>query len=84
MVMVLDSLGGEKQSAVTNIRQYLTQEWIAKLGTEDQPDFSARSMKTMRPSPSLQDNFSDCGIFLLHYVEKILQRLCLNASLIPK
>ena len=75
MVMVLDSLGGEKQSAVTNIRQYLTQEWIAKFSTEDQPEFSARRMKTMRPSPPLQDNSSDCGIFLLHSVEKILKRL---------
>ena len=80
MVMVLDSLGGEKQSAVTNIRQYLTQEWIAKFGTKDQPDFSARRMKrkTMRPSPPLQDNSSDCGIFLLRSVEKILKRLVLS------
>ena len=76
MVMVLDSLGGEKQSALTNIRQYLTQEWIAKFGTENQSYFSARarSMKTMRLSPPLQDNFSVCSIFLLHYVEKILKR----------
>ena len=48
MVMVLDSLGGKKQSAVTNIRQYLTQEWIAKFSTEDQPEFSASRMKTIQ------------------------------------
>ena len=70
--MVLDSLGGEKQSAVANIRQYLTQEWIAKFGTEDQPDFSARSMKIMRPSPPLQDDSSDCGIFLLHCLLRLV------------
>ena len=74
MIMVLDSLGGDKQSAVTNIRHYLSQEWIAKYGPEDQPEFTARKMKTIRPNQPLQENFSDCGIFLLHYVEKILGR----------
>ena len=32
-------------------------------------DFSKKNMRTLRPE---QPNFSDCGIFLLHYEEKIL------------
>ena len=34
-------------------------------------DFSKRSMRTLWPVKPEQPNYSDCGIYLLHYVEKI-------------
>ena len=34
-------------------------------------DFSKRSMRTLWPTKPEQPNYSDCGIYLLHYVEKI-------------
>ena len=34
-------------------------------------DFSKNSMRTLRPVKPEQQNYSDCGIYLLHYVEKI-------------
>ena len=34
-------------------------------------DFSKNSMRTLRPIKPEQHNYSDCGIYLLHYVEKI-------------
>ena len=78
LFIVLDSLGGNKSAAVNNIRHYLAQEWILKEGSKQPdvecPDFSSKMMKTIRPKKPEQENFSDCGIYLLHYVEKIFQR----------
>ena len=37
-------------------------------------EFSSKSMKVVRPVKPEQPNFSDCGIFLLQYVEKIFTR----------
>ena len=81
LFIVLDSLGGNKSAAVTNIRHYLAQEWRLKESSKnpdvDCPDFSSKMMKTIRPKKPEQENFSDCGIYLLHYVEKIFQRYLL-------
>merc|ERR1719300_1886758 len=75
LFLVLDSLGGNKSAAVTNIRKYLKVEWSQKMNEFDEVDFSSEQMKTVRPKKPEQENFSDCGIFLLHYVEKIFLSL---------
>jgi len=75
LFLVLDSLGGNKTAAVTNIRKYLNVEWSQKVNAFDDVDFSSEQMKTIRPKKPEQENFSDCGIFLLHYVEKIFESL---------
>jgi len=67
--IILDSLGESKTTAVNNVRSYLEHEWEAKM-LED-VDFSKNSMRTLRPIKPEQHNYSDCGIYLLHYVEKI-------------
>jgi len=74
-IIVLDSMGGTKDSAVRNIRQYLACEWTKKKcgGDSDTEEysFSGAEMRTVRPMKPEQENYSDCGIFLLHYVEKV-------------
>jgi len=67
--IVLDSLGESKTTAVNNVRSYLEHEWEAKMS--ESVDFSKNSMRTLRPVKPEQQNYSDCGIYLLHYVEKI-------------
>ena len=37
-------------------------------------EFSASQMPAIRPIKPQQENFSDCGIYLLHYTEKIFAR----------
>ena len=37
-------------------------------------EFSSKSMRVVRPVKPEQTNYSDCGIYLLHYVEKIFNR----------
>jgi len=80
-IIVLDSMGGTKNAAVSNIRQYLAQEWRTRKveladGEElpeyqELPTFSSKEMRVLRPSKPEQNNYSDCGLFLLYYVEKI-------------
>ena len=74
LFLVLDSLGGGKSGAVENIRHYLEEEWQAKNPGLPEVSFSKKEMKTVRPKKPEQENFSDCGIFLLHYVEKIFMK----------
>jgi len=76
-LLVLDSLGGSKSSTVTNIRNYLRNEWKAKRCEEggDECRFSAKEMKAVVPKKPEQDNYSDCGIFLLHYIEMVFKNM---------
>ena len=68
-------MGGTKSGAVTNIRHYLAQEYKTKISDVDGLDFSAKQMRTIRPKKPEQENFSDCGIFLLQYVEEMFKSL---------
>ena len=75
LFIVLDSLGGTKSGAVTNIRHYLAQEYRTKISDVDGPDFNAKQMRTIRPKKPEQENYSDCGIFLLQYVEEMFKSM---------
>jgi len=71
-MIVLDSMGGNKTAAVSNIRHYLAAEWKAKMcADEEEFEFSSKEMRTVRPSKPEQENYTDCGIYLLHYIEKM-------------
>ena len=67
--IVLDSLGEARTTSVNNVRSYLELEWKAKMVEE--VDFSKKSMRTLWPIKPEQHNNFDCGIYLLHYIEKI-------------
>ena len=71
-MIVLDSMGGNKTAAVSNIRHYLAAEWKAKMcGDEKEFEFSSKQMRTVRPAKPEQENGTDCGIYLLQYIEKM-------------
>jgi len=69
--ILLDSMGGGKDRSVSKIRSYLAAEWNAKTGGTEK--FSKRQMRCLKPPKPEQDNFYDCGIYLLHYVENIFK-----------
>ena len=76
-MIVLDSMGGNKTAAVSNIRHYLAAEWKAKMcgeNDEEEYKFTEEQMRTIRPKKPQQKNSFDCGIYLLDYMEKIFQR----------
>ena len=67
----MDSLGGDNKEDVNLIKEYL----IIELNTRRQnKNLQPEIMTVVRPSLPQQDNFTDCGVFLMHYVEKILER----------
>ncbi|CAO3606592.1 unnamed protein product [Mucor fragilis] len=69
-IMALDPLGLNKQTTAKCVVQYLKKEAITKLHI-DEADFLAPEI-VMTPCPG-QDNFTDCGVFCLHYMKSLYQ-----------
>lgn len=69
-IITFDSLDLGRSSTVSILRQYLYEEAKSKQGIE----INTKSIKGMRARQvPKQDNFSDCGLYLLAYVEKFVQ-----------
>eukprot|EP00092_Neocalanus_flemingeri_P039129 GFUD01042591.1.p1 GENE.GFUD01042591.1~~GFUD01042591.1.p1 ORF type:complete len:735 (+),score=253.47 GFUD01042591.1:322-2205(+) len=79
-LVVLDSLGGDNEDVVDMIKEYLVIELSSQMGEERLQ--LVEEIAVVYPVKPLQDNHTDCGVFLLHYAEKMLQRpeqmLCLD------
>ena len=70
-IIVLDSMAADRGEEINNVKYYLKEElWKKKevaIVTKDIPIVS--------PKPPQQDDFSSCGVYLLHYAEMIISRL---------
>jgi Ulp1 family protease len=71
-IIILDSLFNNRTSTMTRLKNYLVHEGRAKLGLELDPSL-IRGM-TIKDAPR-QDNLTDCGCFLLEYVEETMRHL---------
>jgi sentrin-specific protease 7 len=68
IIVILDSLEGNHAKAVRVLKDYILEEGRAKRGMEatiEQKTFYVKSNHI-----PMQENFSDCGVFLLGYAEK--------------
>jgi sentrin-specific protease 7 len=70
-IITLDSLGLKHSPTCTNLKEYLVAEIKSKHGIDIPPPGSIGMTATNIPQ---QDNFWDCGLFLLSYIEKFLER----------
>lgn len=73
-ILILDSLrGGQggKCRIMTMLREYLSEEWKAK--KRSQLTFCYSNMRGYTPRTPQQGNYSDCGVYLLQYVESFLE-----------
>ncbi|KAK0097070.1 hypothetical protein PV326_003409 [Microctonus aethiopoides] len=71
-ILIFDSLAGASRSrVVATLRDYLTCEHVAKIGTEK--TFSKDTIKGGCPKVPQQSNFTDCGLYLLQYVESFFK-----------
>ncbi|NXQ15338.1 SENP7 protease, partial [Peucedramus taeniatus] len=76
-ILILDSLKAcSVQKTVQVLREYLEMEWEAKRKTHR--EFSKSAMIDLCPRVPKQDNCSDCGVYLLQYVESFFQNPIVN------
>ncbi|KAM9342764.1 sentrin-specific protease 7 isoform 2-T2 [Pholidichthys leucotaenia] len=71
-ILIMDSLKLSLHERVVKLlREYLQSEWEVRRGSSR--DFSPDQMKSSHCHVPLQDNSSDCGLYLLQYVESFLK-----------
>ncbi|XP_072252759.1 sentrin-specific protease 7 isoform X2 [Leuresthes tenuis] len=71
-ILIMDSLKLSLHERVFKLlREYLQSEWEVRQGSSR--DFSPDQMKSSHCQVPLQDNSSDCGLYLLQYVECFLK-----------
>ncbi|XP_056116668.1 sentrin-specific protease 7 isoform X2 [Rhinichthys klamathensis goyatoka] len=71
-ILIMDSLKLSVHERIFKLlREYLQVEWMAKRGCYR--DFSVDHMVGSHCKVPLQDNSSDCGLYLLQYAESFLQ-----------
>ncbi|KAG4306493.1 hypothetical protein PORY_000481 [Pneumocystis oryctolagi] len=68
VIIIFDSLGGQHNITLRNLRDYLYEEAKDKRDLElDKANIAGIHAKVPQ-----QSNYCDCGVFLLHYVEQFL------------
>ncbi|KAM9346802.1 uncharacterized protein ABDE67_011110 [Symphorus nematophorus] len=71
-ILIMDSLKRSPHERVFKLlRDYLESEWEVRRGTSR--DFGPDQMQSSHCKVPLQDNSSDCGLYLLQYVESFLK-----------
>ncbi|XP_075398720.1 sentrin-specific protease 7 isoform X3 [Tenrec ecaudatus] len=79
-ILILDSLkAASVQNTVQNLREYLEVEWEVKRKTHR--EFNKTNMVDLCPKVPKQDNSSDCGVYLLQYVESFFKDPIVNFEL---
>uniref|UniRef100_A0A674BJZ6 SUMO specific peptidase 6 n=1 Tax=Salmo trutta TaxID=8032 RepID=A0A674BJZ6_SALTR len=71
-ILIMDSLRGPPRSSVIKtLREYLEVEWEVRKGSRR--SFGRDQTKGSSPHVPQQDNFSDCGVYILQYVESFFE-----------
>ncbi|XP_013404706.1 uncharacterized protein LOC106169672 [Lingula anatina] len=71
-ILIFDSLPGPSRSGVVRtLREYLQVEWNKKKQTKKV--FDKDTIKGANPKAPQQNNYSDCGVYVLQYVESFFQ-----------
>ncbi|XP_076235982.1 uncharacterized protein LOC143180264 isoform X3 [Calliopsis andreniformis] len=79
-ILIFDSLAGASRArVVATLRDYLSCEYVAKMGTEKV--FSKDTIKGSSLKVPQQSNFTDCGLYVLQYVESFFKNPIKNYTL---
>lgn len=71
-ILIFDSLAGASRAkVVATLRDYLRIEYRVKHGHDR--DFSKNVMKGASPKVPQQTNYTDCGLYVLQYVEAFFE-----------
>lgn len=71
IIITLDSFGGAHRDVVRDLKEYIRHEAVDKLNT--QPASASLPGSLTAKNIPLQSNFSDCGLYLIAYVEHFLK-----------
>lgn len=72
-ILVFDSLAGPNRWRIVSVlREYLDIEWKIKKSTKKA--FDRSTMQGFVPKIPQQSNYSDCGLFVLQYVESFFEK----------
>lgn len=73
-ILIFDSLAGTSRTrVVATLRDYLTCEYRSKLNDGNSRVFNKDNMPNYTVKVPQQNNFTDCGLFLLQYVEQFFK-----------
>jgi len=75
-ILTFDSLAGSSKARThQTLREYLACEWKKKMVTQGKEEraFNKDTMPGGSPRVQQQPNFSDCGIYLLQYIESFFK-----------
>uniref|UniRef100_S4PY82 Sentrin/sumo-specific protease senp7 n=5 Tax=Pararge aegeria TaxID=116150 RepID=S4PY82_9NEOP len=79
-ILIFDSLAGASRSrVVATLRDYLTCEYQTKISKSK--IFNKDNIKGCCPKVPQQNNFTDCGLYLLQYVEQFFKDPVMDYSL---
>ncbi|XP_076176267.1 uncharacterized protein LOC143151224 isoform X2 [Ptiloglossa arizonensis] len=79
-ILIFDSLAGASRArVVATLRDYLSCEYVAKMGSEKV--FSKDTIKGASLKVPQQSNFTDCGLYVLQYVESFFKNPIKNYTL---
>jgi sentrin-specific protease 7 len=68
-IIIFDSLGLNHPNVFKSLREYLVDEAREKRWIDLDPE----SLDGVRAKVPIQSNDADCGVYLLHYVERFLR-----------
>ncbi|KAK4046030.1 hypothetical protein OIV83_006419 [Microbotryomycetes sp. JL201] len=71
-ILVFDSLGNTHPAVQKRLREYLIREAQDKKQISIDRSWAETGIEGVTVNVPLQNNFSDCGLYVLHYVERFL------------
>lgn len=66
-------MSGGDRSVMSILRDYLTCEYRCKIENGQNYTFNAKNMPGHSVRVPRQENTSDCGLFMLHYIEQFFK-----------
>ncbi|KAL6218338.1 hypothetical protein ACLB2K_011552 [Fragaria x ananassa] len=80
-ILHMDSIKGSHRDLKNLVQRYLCEEWKERNGdTAEGDSLRFLQLKFLELELPQQENLSDCGLFLLHYVERFLEEAPVYSS----